>query len=418
MLGLAPDAASQKAATGVAKPAVWAGTGCDELAVWGECKGTYRTCVDLVGSAFRCSCPSRKFPCKHGLALLLLWSDGAVAEGEAQPGWVSEWLAERLQRAERSTDPGEAGRSRTPDPKTAERREQRVAAGLEEFERWLRDQVTQGLAAAETARYSLWDEAARRLIDAQAGALAGQVRSLAAVPRQRGSEWPGRLLEEYALLYLLIRAYRRRDELSPQLRETVRSRVGFTVSQDEVQQGPAVRDEWYVAGTRDSEQDRLITRRAWLRGRRTGRPALVLSFAAPGRTLDAPLMAGTTVDAELAFFPGAQPLRALVVTRHAMSGSADPPPGTTVAELLAEYAEALSRDPWLDQWPALLRDVRLSRDRQLVDPCGDAIPLDGGDPWRLLALSGGGPVTVGGEWTPQGLRALSAWHPEEGVAIL
>jgi uncharacterized Zn finger protein len=25
--------------------------------------------VDLSGPAFRCTCPSRKFPCKHGLAL-------------------------------------------------------------------------------------------------------------------------------------------------------------------------------------------------------------------------------------------------------------------------------------------------------------------------------------------------------------
>lgn len=422
VLGLAPDAASQNAAMGAAKPAKWSGTGCDDQAVWGECKGSgssaYRTCADLAGVAFRCSCPSRKVPCKHVLALLLLWSDGAVAGDGAQPAWVAEWLADRRQRAERAEQRASATGARTPDPKTAERREQRVGTGLEEFGRWLRDQVTQGLAAAETARYSLWDEAARRLIDAQAGALAGQVKSLAGIPRQRGSQWPGRLLEEYALLHLLIRAYQRQDELSPELRETVRGRVGFTVNQEEVQRGPTVRDEWYVAGTRDSEQDRLITRRAWLRGRRTGRAALVLSFAAPGRSLDTALMPGTTLDADLAFFPGAQPLRALVVTRHALTTPAGPPPGITIKAFLAEYAEALSRDPWLDQWPALLRDVRLSRDDQLVDPDGDALPLEGGDRWRLLALSGGGPITIGGEWTPQGLRPLSAWHPQEGTATL
>lgn len=422
VLGLAPDAASQKAAAGTAKPAKWSGTGCDEQAVWGECKGSgssaYRTCADLAGVAFWCSCPSHKIPCKHVLALLLLWSDGAVAGGVAQPTWVAEWLADRRQRAERAEQRASTATARTPDPKTAERREQRVAAGLEEFGRWLRDQVTQGLAAAETARYSLWDEAARRLIDAQAGSLAGQVKSLAGIPRQRGSQWPGRLLEEYSLLHLLIRAYQRQDELSPELRETVRSRVGFPVSQEEVQRGPTVRDEWYVAGTRDSEQDRLITRRAWLRGRRTGRSALVLSFAAPGRSLDTVLMPGTTLDADLAFFPGAQPLRALVVTRRDLTNPVGPPPSITIRELLAEYACALSRDPWLDQWPALLRDVRLCRDDQLVDADGDALPLDGGDRWRLLALSGGGPITIGGEWSPQGLRPLSAWHPQEGTATL
>src|SRR5216117_3257786 len=83
VLGLAPDAASQKAAIGIAGPAKWAGTGCDERVVWGECQGSsvYKTSIDLDGPAFRCSCPSRKIPCKHALGLLLLWSDGPVPEG-------------------------------------------------------------------------------------------------------------------------------------------------------------------------------------------------------------------------------------------------------------------------------------------------------------------------------------------------
>jgi hypothetical protein len=422
VLGLAPDAASRKAADGIARPARWAVAGCDEAAVWGECEGSgskpYRASVELAEPAFRCTCPSRKFPCKHALGLLLLWSEGVVSAA-ARPGWVGEWLEDRRRRAERRE--AAPARPRTADPRTAERREQRVSGGIEEFERWLRDQVTEGLSAAESARYSLWDEAARRLVDAQAGALAGQVRALAAIPQQRGPSWPGRLLEEYALLHLLVRAYQRRDELPPDLRETVRSRVGFTTPQEEVLAGPSVRDHWYVAGHRDTEQDRLLTRRTWLRGRRSGRAALILSFAAPGRSLEMTLVPGSTVDADLAFFPGAQPLRALVVSQHASPTSALSPPGTSVSGLLAEYGQALARDPWLDRWPAVLSEVRLGHEgatRLLVDSRGDAVPLDGGDPWRLLALSGGGPVTVCGEWSPRGLRPLSAWHPEEGTAIL
>jgi hypothetical protein len=155
----------------------------------------------------------------------------------------------------------------------------------------------------------------------------------------------------------------------------------------------------------------------WLRGLRTRRPALLLSFAAPGRALEASLVVGTAVDADLAFYPGAQPLRALIVTRH---GSAAPavPLGSTVGEFLREYAQALALDPWQDSWPAVLGHVRLSRDRRLIDEQGDALPLHATDPWRLLAVSGGGPLTVAGEWSANGLRALSAWHEEEGVLVL
>lgn len=446
MLGLAPDAPSARAAGGVAKPAKWAGTGCDDEAVWGECQGSgrssYRTCVDLTGPAFRCTCPSRKFPCKHALALLFLWADGlveaagapggaggrppasstveAAGEGGSRPGWVAEWVEDRRERADRAAERRTAPAARTRDPKTAERRARRVDDGLAELDQWLRDQVAHGLAQAEKAPYRLWDDAARRLVDAQAGALAGPVRGLAAVPRRPG--WPGRLLEEYALLRLLVRAYQRQEELPPGLGETVRSRVGFTVPQEEVLSGgERVRDLWSVTGSRDTAQDLLTTRRVWLRGSRTRRPALVLSFAAPGTTLDGSLVVGTQVDAELAFYPGAQPLRALVAERHGapMRGA---PAGTSVRGFLDEHAAALALDPWLDRWPATLEDVRLARteggDLHVVDGAGDALPLRMGDPWRLLALSGGGPVTLAGEWSPRGLRPLAAWHEDEGTVIL
>jgi hypothetical protein len=39
------------------------------------------------------------------------------------------------------------------------------------------------------------------------------------------------------------------------------------------------------------------------------------------------------------------------------------------------------------------------------------VPVDPavGAPWRLVAASGGRPVTVAGEWTAAGLRPLSVW---------
>ncbi|WP_242614651.1 SWIM zinc finger family protein [Actinomadura roseirufa] len=427
VLGLAPDAAAATAAAGVAEPSRWSATGCDAESVWGECQGggqggaVYQVRADLAEPAFHCSCPSRKVPCKHALALLLLWSDGAVP-GAVRPGWVSEPRASRPE-AERGEHAARARRK--PDPRTAERRERRVDDGLADLDQWLCDQVAHGLAQVEQAPYRLFDDAARRLVDAQAGALAGQVRALAGVPGRPG--WPGRLLEEYALLRLLVRAHRRRAELPQGLRDTVRARVGFTVAQEEVlTAGERVRDRWWVTGLRDSAQEQLTTRRVWLRGRRTGRPALVLSFAAPGAALDASLTVGSEVDAELAFYPGAQPLRALVAAKHATishgAASGGVPEGTSVRGLLGEYAAALARDPWLDQWPAVLARVRIGRAEggalYAVDGSGDALPLRISDPWRLLAVSGGGPVTLAGEWSGHGLLPLAAWHEEEGAVPL
>jgi hypothetical protein len=173
-----------------------------------------------------------------------------------------------------------------------------------------------------------------------------------------------------------------------------------------------------VLARRDIDQDRIRTRRTWLRGLRTGRFALVLSFAATGQPLDASLTVGTEADADLAFYPGAVPLRALVVTRHD-TVQAGAPAGATAAGLLAGYATALGADPWLDSWPAIL-DATPARAPLpcLSDAAGDALPLHpgAGDCWPLFALSGGRPVTVAGEWTPRGLWPLTAWG-QGGMAL-
>ena len=89
---------SVAAAQPLAVPDRWAGLGCDDIGVWGRCAGgasePYECMADHVTVAFRCTCPSRRLPCKHALALLLLWARGQVPEGVPQ-GNARPWLAGR-----------------------------------------------------------------------------------------------------------------------------------------------------------------------------------------------------------------------------------------------------------------------------------------------------------------------------------
>ena len=49
---------------------------------------------------------------------------------------------------------------------------------------------------------------------------------------------------------------------------------------------------------------------------------------------------------------------------------------------------------------------------------GLALPLADRDSlWTLLAVSGGHPVTVAGEWHPDGLVALTTWHDDQAVML-
>ncbi|WP_263105003.1 SWIM zinc finger family protein, partial [Kitasatospora sp. DSM 101779] len=156
VLSLAPDQASLKAAGKLSAPAPWSDAGWGGGALWGSCKGSGKTpyfpCVDLSGPAYKCTCPSRKFPCKHVLGLLLLWSAGspAVAEGAVQPEWVAEWLTRRQgaaeQKAVRQQERREAAKDDQAARRRAGQRAARVAAGAQELRLRLADGVRHGLA--------------------------------------------------------------------------------------------------------------------------------------------------------------------------------------------------------------------------------------------------------------------------------
>ena len=103
VVALAPDDKSAKAGQKLATPSKWSALGSDERAVWGACRGSgakpYLVRIDLSEPAFKCSCPSRKFPCKHALALFFLFVEkpGALSQ-DAPPAWLTEWLAARDER--------------------------------------------------------------------------------------------------------------------------------------------------------------------------------------------------------------------------------------------------------------------------------------------------------------------------------
>jgi hypothetical protein len=430
ILALAPDAGSAKAGQSLSNRRKWLALGRSDRAAWGECQGSarepYRTQIDLAEPAFRCSCPSRKFPCKHGLGLfLLLANDPASFDQGAPPAWVTEWLNRR--------DHSAAQREATPAPapvvdpqkkrvsaqaKTAAAREAKVAAGVVELSRWLRDLVREGLAGVQSRPYSFWENMAARMIDAQAPGLARMLRSFAGIPAS-GEGWQARLLERLALLHLLLEGYQRIETLPLESQADVRAAIGWSQNQDELLEAAGLRDRWLILGQRVEDDDHLRVQRTWLWGAAHARPALILAFAAPGQPLDRSLVPGTALDAELVYFPGAYPLRALVKQRHgppAPIGSAAGYADIHAATLA--YSAALAAFTWLERFPMPLQAVTPTRvgDRWAVrDNDGRTLSLDPGftHGWRLLALSGGWPLALFGEWNGTTLLPLSAGAGEE-----
>jgi hypothetical protein len=115
-------------------------------------------------------------------------------------------------------------------------------------------------------------------------------------------------------------------------------------------------------------------------------------------------------------------MRAVAGERHAQPAPVRRPDAAGDADaLLVEYATGLEQDPWLTVWPALLTGTPVAPARgrwNLIDRTGAALPLAERESlWTLLAVSGGGQVTVAAEWHPDGLLPLTVWHGDRAVAL-
>jgi hypothetical protein len=435
---LAPDPSSLKSGQGLAEARHWVSLGGNDLALWGECKGSgkepYKVRVDLLNLGYACSCPSRKFPCKHCLGLMLLSATSPAKLTENKPPlWVTEWLEKREERKTRAEKKSQA-KEETPEvvaarqkdsARRASKREKLTNIGLESLEKWLKDFAQAGLASAQSVPFSFWNDQAARMIDSQLPGAARLIREMASLPRTR-ADWAEILLLRLARLHMLVKAYQRLDSLPHGTQQDVRGLLGWSVHQEEILASTqGVLDDWFVLHslTELDEKTNLRTQTNWLWGRNEKRIALILNFTHQSQPLDASLMQGLVLRGELVYFPGAHPLRAIFKEKKVVNEKIVPRGYENVSGLLNDYASVLGTNPWLDDFPAIWEKAtpaHVSKGWMLTDVQGFALPLPASHPsvWELFALSGGHPLTVFGTWNGFTFTPLTAWESERLVNLL
>ncbi|MEA5596184.1 SWIM zinc finger family protein [Rivularia sp. UHCC 0363] len=425
ILALAPDASSAKNGKALATSCKWSSLGYNDTAVWGECQGSgknpYLTQIDLTEPAFKCSCPSRKFPCKHGIGLfLLLVSEKELFTQSAPQQWVYDWLEARSHKQTKkekekvNIEKNAVNKEINPNALRAVKRLNKVTAGMQDLEVWLRDLVSNGLAAAQEQPLSFWDDAAARLVDAQAPGVARLVREMGSISHS-GVGWQERLLSQLGRVYLLIQAFKHLDNLTTPVQADIRTQIGFSQSQQELSTQPGINDSWLILGQSLTEEDRLKTQRIWLCGKQTQQKALILNFAHGSQPLDTSLVPGSCIDGELVFFESAYPLRAIVKTRQDAVTQMDGMPGySNISNMMQEYSQALASNPWIEKFPICVSKVipiKQNYNWFIRDEDKRLLTLKSrfNHNWQLLALSGGYPFDIFGEWDGEYFLPLSVW---------
>jgi SWIM zinc finger len=465
---LAPDQASLGAALKLMKstglPIL--GRNDDSALLWGECQGSgaapYRVIVSPTDVGYKCTCPSRKFPCKHVLAVMWMHCEKPERfEQGSTPDWVEDWLSRRRRKAstaapdlaaDRQNKPAtsiraalaEAEEEETPsDPKAIARaeaqrqrlrdeREASVRAGLDDVDRWILDQLNLGLAGFAQRAAQSTKPLSARLVDAKAQGLASRLEALAAdiyrVPEQMRADLA---FERLAALSLISSAYRHQTKLPPSLQADVRRVTSWALRREELladPQAPRLAGDWIVAATRSEVQpDKLRRLETWLLHAAPPKDApavaLLIDFVpVSGGPASSPFFAGETLCAEVVFYPSATPLRALIATRTPASAQTINwpgfPPGLGAA--LAEYETALARQPWIEYWPlrasALTVDRLSAQQLALADSEGYMVPIERLQTDILTTLLGLGPISALFIWDGTSATLLAAdtsigrWH--------
>jgi hypothetical protein len=426
ILLLAPDQASKKAGKDLANPSKWASRGADEKAIWGECQGSgskpYQTVIDLTDPAFKCSCPSRKFPCKHGIALGLLYvrQSNAFTEQEA-PAWVTEWLHKRAQKEEKKVEKKDRPVAEAAQAKRQQAREQKVADGIEELLIWIKDMVRNGIIHIPAKSYDYCDGMAKRMIDAQSPGLAGMIRGLGNINFFREG-WQSVFIDSLLNIYLVAKGYQNKETLDPLIVQDLRNWIGFTSSQEELKGQEGISDTWLVLGKQVSEEDNLTVERNWLYGIHTNQYALILQFIIRGQGATLLLTPGMYIEAELVYYPSAAPLRALIKRQTGTTAKTPQHLFRSWHEVARAEASVCAAFPVRSERPYAIKEiipVQYNDGWWLKDTHNNlvAIKEDFSGIWKLLALSGGyalNMVVVGkenryepiGVWDAQTYKAI------------
>jgi hypothetical protein len=416
---LAPDPASLKAGKELAFLPKWVMLAFSDRALWGEVQGSgknpYQTQIDGNSTAFKCSCPSRKFPCKHGLGLLFLFAENPsdFKETADEPAWVKEWIDKRQEKAEKGDpsvsevknddlDDKKAQLSAKNKAKTQNDRLANAQSGAAELELWLKDLLRNGFLSIPEKGASYFEKTAARMVDAKAGGLANFVRGFNKINYYNGTTWQSDVLEQAAKTFLTLEGFKNFDKLDPSVSDDLKSLIGWSAKQKELLEDETAEnltDNWLTLARITEREDDLTIQRHYLLGLQSHRFAYILDFAYKNLALPTLLMPATATKATLVFQPSNALLRRAFIKNQGANTAkivSDFTPLANWTEAQHVIVQHLQKFPWADDIPQVVADLTLASDGAawfLRDTEGSLLKVNlqfsEEKIWQLLAVSGG-----------------------------
>lgn len=372
---LAPNPAAFTAGKKLSSKEQWQSFARSERSIWGSIKGSgsnpYLVQIDMLSLAYKCTCPSRQFPCKHSVALMLLHaSNEKLFALQDEPEWVAGWMDKRSaptkpKAEEKPRTEEELGQLEKNREKTQANRLLGVQEGAAELTLWLKDLVRMGLLELPSRSQSEFDRMAARMIDAKAPGLAGWVRALGRLDYGQGQGWQDEALAIISKLYLLLSGIKNIEGLTPLWQQTIRNLAGWTQSTKELladREAETLKDHWLVVGQEvETNSEDITIQRNWLIGCTHNRQSIILNFGTRFSNIESSILPGTVIEGEMAFFPSVWPQRGAMKIQRGVSNviPAQPNAFASWKDVHEFKVEQLNINPWLNDIAVVLKDARL-----------------------------------------------------------
>lgn len=412
---LAPDDASLKAAKGLLNFTKWGSLGQDEIALWGECQGSgsnpYQVRVDKSSPAFKCSCPSRKFPCKHGLALLfLLNQDASKFSQKTQPEWVSAWIQSRKNKEKPEPKPIA--------PEEKEKKESKrltlMQTGLEEAQQWMQDRLKQGLMHLPS-QPEIWQEISSSMINHKLPGMANLFNAMGKTVLTQ-ENWTEGLSSQLGKTYFLSTLLENISFYPPAIAADIKQAIGVNLHKDEVlAQGNIAKDTWLILGQNLEEENDLWARRIWIRGETTNHWGLILEYSYKTPNFEQHYKTGSLYRGEVAFYPSNAPLRCIFTHAERAEGKSVIPL-SSLPQTLNKISTLIAKNPWQPTLPFFISHaIPYMDENQCYAKIEDSVfkmSISEQHFWEIMSLSGGTPIALFAEWNGRTLSPLTSWKDD------
>jgi len=376
---LAPKENAFKAGLKLSKSAKWVESKLSERAIWGSIQGSgknpYLVQVDIKNLAYKCSCPSRQFPCKHSLAILLLYAnDKGKFVNSPEPDYVIDWIDKResrskkIEKEEKEISAEELQKKSNAKVKRQDDRMKLVNAGLTEIDSWLKDLLRLGLLELPNRTGAYFDTMMKRMVDAKTPGLASWIKALKNLDYKNQNSWQKGAIEIISKLHLLISAAKNIDKLTLAEKKNIQGLLGWTFNQKDILKDTdsiTLKDQWIVNGMTEENQDDLKIKRYWLFGTTTNQDAIIIRFETPyTNESSTPIVKNSIIEAELIFYPGTIPHRAFIKKQKGVIEK-----WATSPKSLADWKEhqkwkihLIKSNPWCNNRSHFIQNVRIVKD--------------------------------------------------------